>query len=371
MELRNLYGGIRKRDWKQLTSLAVMINHPQRPAIERRVKIIEFYDQYGAKVTKEAFGVGRSTVYRWKKALRENRGRLISLAPQSRRPHRLRIRRVDPLIKQCIVEYREEHPKVGQEAIKPYLDKYCKGHGIKPVSVATIGRIISDLKDTGELLDSNQRKVSWNAKYGTLHYRRIKRQKKLRRKGYVPQEAGDLVQIDSITHFAAGIKKYLITAVDVNTRFAFACAYPSLNSLAAKDFMGKLLMVTPFKVERIQTDNGREFEKYFRDYVADNKIVHYNTYPKHPQSNGYIERFNRTIQEQYIHNNEHRLDDLNDFNQGLMDYLIWYNTEKPHRGLHLLTPIDHWIKSSCFNSQKSHMYRYRTYRCIDNGNVVK
>ena len=360
MELRNLYGGIRKRDRKQLSSLAVLINHPQRAAIEERVKIIEFFDKHGVKVTKEAFGVGRSTVYRWKKALREGRGRLINLAPQSRKPHRLRIRAVNPLIKGCILEYREAHPKVGQEAIKPYLDNYCKEHGIKPVSIATIGRIISDLKESGELEDSNKRILSWNAKFGTLRYRRIKRQKKLRRKGYVPQGAGDLVQIDSITHFAAGIKKYLITAVDVNTRFAFACAYPSLSSLAARDFMGKLLMVTPFKIEHIQTDNGHEFEKYFREYVAENKIVHYNTYPKHPQSNGYIERFNRTIQEQYVHNNEHRLDDLNDFNRGLMDYLIWYNTEKPHRGLHLQTPLDYWIKSSFANSKKSHMYRYRT-----------
>lgn len=360
MELRNLYGGIRKRDWKQLTSVAVLINHPQRAAIEERVKVIEFFDKHGAKVTKEAFGIGRSTVYRWKKALREKGGQLVSLAPQSRRPHRLRIRAVNPVIKRCIIEYREAHPKVGQEAIKPYVERYCNEEGIKPVSVATIGRMISDLKETGELLDSNKRVLRMDGRSGTFSYRRVKRQKKLRRKGYVPQAAGDLVQIDSITHFAAGIKKYLITAVDVNTRFAFACAYPTLNSLAAKDFMGKLLMVTPFKIERIQTDNGGEFEKYFRDFVADNKIVHYNTYPKHPQSNGYIERFNRTIQEQYVHNNDYRLDNLNDFNQGLMEYLIWYNTEKPHRGLQLQTPLDYWIKSSFLNNQKSHMYRYRT-----------
>jgi putative transposase len=362
MELRNVYGGVRKRDWKQLTSVAVLIGHPERGRIEERVKVIEFFDKHGAKVTKEAFGVGRSTVYRWKKTLKAGRGWLVSLAPQSRKPHRVRMRTVDLLVKRCIISYRQEHPNVGQEAIKPHLDRYCRIHRLKTISVASIGRVISDLKKTGELADSKSRVSSFNAMTGKLTYRRWKRQKKLRSKGYVPQEAGGLVQIDSITHFAAGIKKYLITAVDVNTRFAFACAYPRLSSLAAKDFMGKLLAVTPFKIDRIQTDNGSEFEKYFREYVADNKIIHYNTYPKHPQSNGYIERFNRTIQEQYVHNNEHRLDNLSDFNQGLMEYLIWYNTEKPHRGLRLQTPLDYWIKSSSFNIQKSHMYRYRTLR---------
>ena len=360
MELRNMYRSIRKRDWKQLTSVAVLIGHPQRVTIEKRAKIIDFFKQHGPKVTKEAFGVGRSTVYRWKKSLKESRGLLISLAPQSRKPHRARKRQIDPLVKRCIIEYRQEHPKVGQEAIKPHLDKYCRANRIKTISISTIGRVISDVKKSGELIDNNSRVSSFQARSGKLTYRRSKRQKKLRSKGYVPRSAGDMVQIDSITHFSAGIKKYLVTAIDVTTRFAFACTYSSLSSLSAKDFMGKLIQVTPFKIHQIQTDNGYEFEKYFRDYVADNKIVHYNTYPKHPKSNAFIERFNRTVQEQYVHNNEHRIDDLNDFNRGLMDYLIWYNTEKPHRGLKLQTPLDYWLNSSFLNAQQSHMYRDRT-----------
>jgi transposase InsO family protein len=47
----------------------------------------------------------------------------------------------------------------------------------------------------------------------------------------------------------------------------------------------------------IQTDNGGEFEKYFAKYIRDKNIIHYYNYPRHPKSNGYIERFNRILQE--------------------------------------------------------------------------
>lgn len=35
-----------------------------------RLKVIKFFDQFGLKATKEAFNVGRSTVFLWKKKLK-------------------------------------------------------------------------------------------------------------------------------------------------------------------------------------------------------------------------------------------------------------------------------------------------------------
>ena len=63
------------------------------------------------------------------------------------------------------------------------------------------------------------------------------------------------------------------------------------------------------------------------------KLTHFYNYPKHPQSNGHLERFNRTIQEQFAEWHMDELDEPEVFNQPLMDYLIWYNTEKPHRSI--------------------------------------
>jgi transposase InsO family protein len=164
------------------------------------------------------------------------------------------------------------------------------------------------------------------------------KKKKLRRKGFNPIQPGDLVQMDTVSIFVAGLKRYVFTAIDVNTRFAFAYAYATNSSTNGNDFLGKFLNVAPFVVRRVQTDNGSEFAKRYDQYCHDNSLVHFFNYPKHPQSNGCLERFNRTIQEQFVYLYEDLLDELPSFNSKLMEYLIWYNTDRPHRGIGKVPP---------------------------------
>ncbi|MBC7330207.1 transposase family protein, partial [bacterium] len=50
----------------------------------------------------------------------------------------------------------------------------------------------------------------------------------------------------------------------------------------------------------VQTDNGSEFVGEFEDFLRNKGIIHFYTHPKRPQENGYVERFQRTIQEYFI-----------------------------------------------------------------------
>jgi transposase InsO family protein len=88
-------------------------------------------------------------------------------------------------------------------------------------------------------------------------------QKKTRRKGFLPQKPGDLIQIDTVSIFTDGIKRHIFTTIDIRTRFAFAYAYKSSSSAHGSVFFGKLLEVVPFVIRRVQTDNGSEFLKHF------------------------------------------------------------------------------------------------------------
>lgn len=342
--------------------------HPKRKEIDLRIKILGFFDRHGAKLTKEAFGVSRSTVYVWKKKLKESRGKLVGLSPISRAPIRRRKKERRQEVSEFIKNYRNEHPRVGQEAIKGALDKYCRGLSIDKVSVATIGRIIRELKCSGEIEDNLPN--AWydirrdSVKFGTKKYRT-----KLRRKGYKPQEAGDLVQIDSITLFVDRIKRYIITGIDVRSKFAFAYAYESLSSASALDFMQKLITVAPFKVKRIQTDNGQEFEHLFRDYAAKNNIVHFHNYPRHPQANACVERFNRTVQEQFVWAHLYDVENLNLFNAGLIHYLLWYNTERRHQTIRA-APLDFFLDNYVDSIKKSNMLRDYTRACPFRLNLV-
>lgn len=344
-----------RRKLEALQSVRALAEHPQRQEIERRTKIIGFFDKYGVKVTKEAYGISRSTVYSWKKKLKENQGRLTALSPISRAPDKLRQKKRNVEVVGFVKDYRNKHPKVGQEAIKPVLDKYCSKNNLKTVSAATISRILKELKGKGDIEDSIAR--TWfDIRDDKVKFRVKKRRKKIRRKGYKPQEAGDLLQVDSITLFVDGIKRYIVTAVDVKSKFAFAYAYEGLSSASALDFMQKLITVVPFKIKRIQTDNGLEFEHLFRDYVAKSNIVHFHNYPRHPQANACVERFNRTIQEQFVWANLYDIENLNVFNSSLIHYLLWYNTERRHQTIKAV-PLDYFLDNFIVNKKKSNMLR--------------
>ncbi len=68
--------------------------------------------------------------------------------------------------------------------------------------------------------------------------------------------------------------------------------------------------------------------------------------------NAHCERFNRAIQESFIDYHEDLLfTDLDGFNQELADWLVFYNTERPHRALALLSPM----QSLIINQPECHM----------------
>lgn len=331
-----------------------ILDHTKKESIEKRLEIIKFFDDYGAKAAKRAFGKSRSTIFLWKQKLKKSGGKISALAPGNKTPLRKRKRIIHPYITDFILKYRTDHPGVDKTTITPVLAAACQHAGIKPVSESTVGRIIHDLKEKGRLPRST--KVTLNARFDKLVAREPKPgKKKTRRKGFLPQKPGDLVQVDTVSIFATGIKRYIFTAIDVSTRFTLAYAYKSNSSAYGTDFLDKLLKVAPFVIKRVQTDNGSEFLKHFEQACEAKGLVHFFNYPKHPQSNGYLERFNRTIQEQFVNHYIDIIDEPDEFNRELMKYLIWYNTEKPHRGIGNLPPLRYYVDNFINTPKKSNM----------------
>jgi transposase InsO family protein len=330
-----------------------ILDHPKRETIEKRLEIIEFCDEFGFEATRRAFGKSRSTIYLWKQKLKQAGGKLSALSPGDKTPIHKRQRVVHPFIEHFIIEYRSAHPGADKTTIAPALIAACNLANIKPVSESTVGRIIHDLKERGRIPGSM--KVSLNGRSGKLLVRERKPpRKKVRRKGFYPVQPGELVEIDTISIFIDGLKRYLLTAIDLPTRFAFAYTYKSSSSANARDFLAKLRSVVPFQVTRVQTDNGHEFEKHFSQACREQNLVHYFNYPRHPQANSHLERFNRTIQEQFAYWHTDLLDEPEVFNRKLMHYLVWYNTEKPHRGIGKVPPLRYYLDNFA-TPQKSNM----------------
>ncbi len=181
-----------------------ILNHPKRESIEKRLDIIKFFDEFGPGATTKAFHKGRSTIYLWKQRLKRADGKLSVLVPGDKTPIHKRKRLVHPFIESFIVDYRTSHPGTDKTTIAPSLTKACQIAGVKPVSESTVGRIISDLKARGRI--PRWGKVSINGRSGKLLVRERKAaRKKTRRKGFVPQQPGDLIQMDTVSIFTAGI----------------------------------------------------------------------------------------------------------------------------------------------------------------------
>jgi len=109
---------------------------------QERLRIIKFYNQYGERTTREAFEVGRDTVWIWKKRLRDNRNSISSLIPTPTTPKTKRTMLVHPKAIAHIRSLREEHVRLGKEKINPLLDEFCKKEGLPAIKESTIGKAI-------------------------------------------------------------------------------------------------------------------------------------------------------------------------------------------------------------------------------------
>lgn len=281
-----------------------------------RIRVLAFWERHGLLATLEAFQVKRRTLFLWKKKLKDGVGKPEVLNEGSRAPRKRRMRSWPLEVMEEIRRLRKEHPNLGKEKIYMPLRKFCSEQGLPCPKPCSIGRLILDL---GGLRSSPVKKIE------------RKKRKVLRKpKNLVAAYPGHVVALDTIERFVAGYRRYIITFEDIYSRFSFAWATTSHASLAAKEFFDYCCMVFPRSFTFVLTDNGSEFQKHFSERLKELHLTHYHTYPKTPKMNAHCERFNRTIQEEFI--DYHAYDLLNPmlFNQKLMKWLIWYNTERPH-----------------------------------------
>ena len=315
-------------------------NFDDNEVAKQRMKIINFYDEYGEKATVEAFVANRKVISRWRKKLKEGGGRLEVLIPESTRPRKVRTPNIQEEIVYFIRKMREEHPGLGKEKIKPLLDKYCREKKIKGVSESTIGNIIK----RHNLLFARKTGKIYHNPNSRWAQSRVKKKKRLRLKHLPkPQEFGHIVS-DTITRITDGVKDYFYCAIDARLKFAITLNYKRLTSRNMKDFYRRFENAYPGKIKSWQSDNGAEHLGEFEEHLKKEEIPHYFSYPNCPKINAYVERYNRTVQEEFIDHHEDIIHDKPLFHQKLADYLIFYNTERPHKSLELKSPIDYLIE---------------------------
>jgi transposase-like protein len=144
---------------------------------------------------------------------------------------------------------------------------------------------------------------------------------------------------------------YLFVAIDRASRWVFMAFYPNKSAESASNFLKKLVRKAPFTIEKILTDNGKEFTDRFS--LPDKKPSDNHKFDKlcakydiehcliKPKTNGMVERFNGRIKHiiQTI-----KFENFEELKQTLMNYLYTYNNLLPQRALKGKTPVETLVK---------------------------
>ena len=289
-----------------------------------RLRWFEYYHKTeNASLTCRYFGISRKTFYKWKK--RYNPWDLRTLETRSRAPKRKR-KRMIPFEKELRIKtLRKKYIRYGKEKLKVL---YLKIYGDK-VTCWQIQKTIE----------------KYNLYYHPANNEKLRRKRKLSEKKKRITElknkiiTGLFFQVNTITLFHNGLKRYIFTSIDKTSKLAFCRMYKGATSFNARYFLHRLLYLVNTTIEIIQTDNGSEFAKLFEKTCTKLKIPHYFSRVKTPKDNAINERFNRTLKEEFIQLGNFTTDPLL-FNQRLTEWLIEYDFNRPHQSLDYLSPIE-------------------------------
>jgi len=148
-------------------------------------------------------------------------------------------------------------------------------------------------------------------------------------------------------------KLHLYVGIDRTSKFAFAQLVDKATTATARAFLDALVAAVPYRIEIVLTDNGIQFADLpknrsgptatWRGHPFDRAcqahgIEHRLTKPKHPWTNGQVERMNRTIKEATV--KRYHYDGHDDLRAHLESFVAAYNFARRLKTLKGLTPYE-------------------------------
>jgi len=292
--------------------------------------MVFYYTVAGENVTLTAqhFTISRKTFYKWLNRFKNSKYNVQSLANQSKAPRHKRKWQVTLIQEERIRRLRKRYPYYGKKKLMVLYEKeYSEG-----ISTWKIERVVRRYK-----LYHDQKKAE-----KTARKRARARQKPKKRITQLVKEGRPcfLFQFDTIVIYWNNLKRYIITAVDHDTKLGYARMYKNKSSRAATDFLYRLRYLAGQPIENLQTDNGSEFALEFERATTKLNIQRYFSRVKTPKDNPEIERFNQTLEYEWLYNSNLSLDP-EELNPRLTEWLIEYNFNRPHQSLAYLSPIEY------------------------------
>ena len=262
--------------------------------LKYKKSVVKFSYKYGVTKAAIKFGENRRTIYRWRERYD---GTLESLKDKSRRPHHHPKEHTKEEIN-LIKRYKANNKKTGLVVlwVKLKKDGYTR-------SITSLYRMMIKLgiyeKTPSKRKDKNEGKYPEMTRPGEKVQIDVK---------YVPKKclSKELQE--------RGEKYYQYTAIDEYSRYRYLWFTNAHDTYASTEFIERVKKVFPFKIEKVQTDNGFEFtnrlswnafmkdkktmfEKKLKELGIEHKLIK----PHTPKQNGKVERSHRKDQERFYY----------------------------------------------------------------------
>lgn len=277
-----------------------------------RAKLMAMHDEgVSLSALSSEFEIARQVLSRWWRRYAVDD--IAGLAPQSRRPHESPTR-VSARLQQRILRLRTKRwsaVRIGHEL--------GLGH-------STIQRVLEQ--------------------HGQSRLPRPVRPKPRR---YEKQRPGELVHIDLkyLPALRNARNDFEFAAVDDFSREAVVWIATEQTSAAATAFLARVAATLPYRIEAVLTDNAFAFTMrharhserltQFQHACESLGITHHLLRPYAPQSNGKVERFFRTVDDECLH--VRSLFTFAARSRAVNDFVSYYNHQRPHLSLGGMTPV--------------------------------
>lgn len=132
---------------------------------------------------------------------------------------------------------------------------------------------------------------------------------------------------------------FLYAIADIYSRYKQGVILPLLDQSLAIEAAKLCVPQFPFRSDFIQTDNGLEFQERFDRFVREElHLEHHYIHKSNPNENAIIERSFRTDEEEFFFFRMRKPVDEIDLNAQYQEYLRYFNTERLHLGIGIVTP---------------------------------
>lgn len=266
------------------------------------------------------FGISRKTGYKWMRRAKDGE----ELDDRSRKPKRVSARTPEA-IESKILAVRAEHPGWGARKIKVVLEKAGE-EGIP--SARTVNAVLH--------------------RHGCIDVEESRKRQAFRR--FERERCNELWQTDFKGEFRTqdGQPCYPLDIIDDHSRFALRIAAAASTAQVVIPVFESAFREYGLP-QAVLSDNGTQFAGFrggythFEKWLMDLDVLPIHGRIGHPQTQGKIERFHRTMKQEFLRH--HSFADAADADAQLQVWRHTYNMDRPHAALNMRCPGEVYVPS--------------------------